>query len=827
MIAVAELLNKDRLPGNYFASEAYVQGDFELGLLENRHGNRLVALPDTLLQALYSSLEDEVGSAAGLVMFQCGHWWGKYFYRRFSEEVSTYYKKPLAEMEMVEFLQCLKQCWKTYGWGNLNLEFKHYSQGYIIATVENSAFAEVRKKDESTPEKPACYAEAGFLSIFFSQLTGQDLHCVQTTCESMGASENIFILGLEERLKVAEACVEEQQDHDTIMMRLGLDQTDVTEPALSESPETQITERQEASLKAGETSVAEQPASEKVSLASTAAPEMLVDSTEIDALASAEESSADITMPPVENGNIDRPEAVTEEGSVGCEETADMPEASFAAVELAPQETAGVEAPPLESSAALEMPTDLPDLDTLESTAEISPDMTMSPVEDINIDLPEAVTEEGSVECTENSEMLETSFSTVEPAGEDMAEATAIESAEALDMLTDLPDLDTLESTEEISPDMTMSPVEDVNIDMPEAVTEEGSVECTENSEMPETSFSTVEPATEDMAEATAIESTEALSMLTDLPDLDTLESMEEISPEITMPPVEDINIDISEAVTEDRAVGFDETAGMPETSFTAVETAAEEMAEAPALDSAEALNMLTDLPDLDTLESTEEISPEMTMSPVEDVNIDMPEAVTEEGSVECTENSEMPETSFAAVQLSTEDIEETEQPAIESAEALNMLTELPDLEALESTAEISPDMTMSPVEDINIDMPEASTEAGSLGLEETAEAETPALDSAEALNMLTDLPDLETLESTEEISSEITMPPMEDSNIDMPEASTEGISAIAESTAPEMMIDEPKADESTLSSDSLEALDNLVGLADLDGLNELENLGE
>ena len=235
MIAVADLLNKDRLPGNYFAPDAYVQGDFELGLLENRQGNRLIALPDTLLQALYSSLEEEVGAAAGLVMFQCGHWWGKYFYRRFAEEVSTYYGTPLAEMEMVEFLQCLKQCWKTYGWGNLNLDFGYYDQGFIIATVENSAFAEVRQKSDTPAEKPACYAEAGLLSTFFSQLTGQDLHCVQTACESMGAAQNVFILGLEERLKVAEACIEEQQDHDTAMMRLGLDQPVVSEPDMPES----------------------------------------------------------------------------------------------------------------------------------------------------------------------------------------------------------------------------------------------------------------------------------------------------------------------------------------------------------------------------------------------------------------------------------------------------------------------------------------------------------------------------------------------------------------------------------------------------------------
>ena len=216
MIDIAELLKKESLPGNYFAPDAYVQGEMELGLLENRKGARLLALPETLLQGVYAGLRDEVGPAAGLVLFQCGQWWGKYFYRRFVEEVSDYYGRPLAEMEMVEFVQCLKQCWRTYGWGMIELDFDFYQQGFLVVTVSNSAFAQV----DPDQNQPNCFAEAGLLSAFFSQLTDQTLDCVQTTCESMGAVHNSFVLGLPERVKVTEAWLEEGHDHDTIMARL-------------------------------------------------------------------------------------------------------------------------------------------------------------------------------------------------------------------------------------------------------------------------------------------------------------------------------------------------------------------------------------------------------------------------------------------------------------------------------------------------------------------------------------------------------------------------------------------------------------------------------
>jgi uncharacterized protein len=378
MIAVAELLKKDRLPGNYFASDVYVQGDFELGLLENRQGNRLIALPDTLLQALYSSLEDEVGASAGLVMFQCGHWWGKYFYRRFAEEISTHYGKPLADMEMVEFLQCLKQCWKTYGWGNLNLDFNHYAQGFIVATVQNSAFAEVRKREEKAAERPTCYAEAGLLSTFFSQLTGQELHCVQTACEAMGAPQNTFILGLAERLKVAEACVEEQQDHDTIMMRLGLSQTEAFETTVSESPESLMPEAPIEAAPAAfaeenflaemsETSLemAEPAATEEPSLESVAALEMLADLPDLDSLDVSEDLSVESsdTAASTESEESEQPEPSMIEEMV-AEEIVSAPE-----MMAEPQE--GESALSLDSLAALDNLAGLADLDDLDGLDEL------------------------------------------------------------------------------------------------------------------------------------------------------------------------------------------------------------------------------------------------------------------------------------------------------------------------------------------------------------------------------------------------------------------------------------------------------------------------
>jgi uncharacterized protein len=215
MISVADLLTNNRVPGNYFATDSYVRGDLEMGLLENRQGDRLLALPETFIQAIYAGLEKETGQASRLVLFNCGRWWGKSFYSRFSEQITDYYGTVLSEMPMVEFLQSLQQCWITHGWGKIDLDQSYQHRGFLIVKIWNSPFAKLAPKKD----QPACHLEAGVLTSFFSKLTGRELHCVQTTCESMGSDCNRFVLGLPKRLEPAETMVT-NLDHDAIMQQL-------------------------------------------------------------------------------------------------------------------------------------------------------------------------------------------------------------------------------------------------------------------------------------------------------------------------------------------------------------------------------------------------------------------------------------------------------------------------------------------------------------------------------------------------------------------------------------------------------------------------------
>lgn len=216
MVSVADLLIDGRLPGNYFAQDLYVRGSTELGLLENRRGDRLLAIPEPLLQAIYAGLEKETGQASRLVLYNCGRWWGKNFYARFCEELADYYNQPLANLSMAEFLQSLQQCWKTHGWGQINLDMTYRDQGFLVVEIHQSPFTAAAPSSQT----PSGDLERGILEIFFSQMTGRELTCVQTSCTTKGDDSNRFILGLGKRLQAVNGLVANGQAHASIMQVL-------------------------------------------------------------------------------------------------------------------------------------------------------------------------------------------------------------------------------------------------------------------------------------------------------------------------------------------------------------------------------------------------------------------------------------------------------------------------------------------------------------------------------------------------------------------------------------------------------------------------------
>jgi predicted hydrocarbon binding protein len=67
---------------------------------------------------------------------------------------------------------------------------------------------------------PTGYLESGILTSFFTRLTGRELLATQTTCESIGANCNTYVIGLPERLQIVESFLAEGLTHETILQRI-------------------------------------------------------------------------------------------------------------------------------------------------------------------------------------------------------------------------------------------------------------------------------------------------------------------------------------------------------------------------------------------------------------------------------------------------------------------------------------------------------------------------------------------------------------------------------------------------------------------------------
>ena len=209
------------LTANYFAPRHYVQSDLQSCLLQNRQGDRLIALPECFFMALDEALYEETGQAASFALYTCGTIWGEGFYQRFADQVTARDGLPVHQMPLIPFLLAMREYFAVHGFGLLGLDFSKRERGVLIATLANSIVAPNTLPPSSggRDKAPACHLEAGILAGWFSAWTEEPLTCLQTACMSKGAPRNIFLLAKESRLQPVKAWVQSALTHEEILER--------------------------------------------------------------------------------------------------------------------------------------------------------------------------------------------------------------------------------------------------------------------------------------------------------------------------------------------------------------------------------------------------------------------------------------------------------------------------------------------------------------------------------------------------------------------------------------------------------------------------------
>ncbi len=167
---------RELIPSNYFSPRAYIQSDPASGLLSNRRGTRLIAIPEMLIASIHETLLEEVGEAASMAFYTFGFSWGKSFYERARKEIEVYYQTAIAQINAPEFFAILQELWGVHGLGKIMVDFSNAKAGLLLVTIENSGLS----KMDSNSESKSFSTEAGFLGGWFSALTHQDLSACAT-----------------------------------------------------------------------------------------------------------------------------------------------------------------------------------------------------------------------------------------------------------------------------------------------------------------------------------------------------------------------------------------------------------------------------------------------------------------------------------------------------------------------------------------------------------------------------------------------------------------------------------------------------------------------
>jgi uncharacterized protein len=180
------------IPANCFNPKSYVKSHPASGLLATRHGDRLIAMPEVLLQCIPKILRVEAGEASYLALYTCGENWGKTFGDRIMQDMVKYYHQPTLTTISAEFFANIQAAWAVHGLGKPTIDFSLAERGLVIVTIENSGISH-GVTVESTPTYRSFSLEAGFIAGWFSNLTKEHLRACASNWSDAPTSTQFLV----------------------------------------------------------------------------------------------------------------------------------------------------------------------------------------------------------------------------------------------------------------------------------------------------------------------------------------------------------------------------------------------------------------------------------------------------------------------------------------------------------------------------------------------------------------------------------------------------------------------------------------------------------
>ncbi len=203
---------------HHYSFEDFFCFQTQTGTIVDWNDARNILTSEDFIIGLIEGLEHEVGSAAGVVMYNIGKDWGKrdadFFQKWFFSEYE--YDKPLQELNLAYVLEAWWWPFTAQGWGNWEVDMSEQKNGFMFVNIFDSAVA----RTLGDVGKPVCHIYAGLLAGFFTNLVKKDLNCIEIQCYSMGETYCKFLLGKQDRIDAATFWLNEGAQSKDIEKRL-------------------------------------------------------------------------------------------------------------------------------------------------------------------------------------------------------------------------------------------------------------------------------------------------------------------------------------------------------------------------------------------------------------------------------------------------------------------------------------------------------------------------------------------------------------------------------------------------------------------------------
>jgi uncharacterized protein len=169
------------------------------GIITDWNYSRNILVTEDFIIGLIQGLEQEVGSASSVLMYNIGKAWGI----RDADFFRSWFEKEYGYKIEDKNLQYVLEAWwwpfSSQGWGNWDVDLSEQNNGFMFVNIYDSAVA----KTLGDVGKPVCHIYAGLLAGFFSSLVQKPLNCIEIHCYAMGETYCKFLLGKQDRIDAA------------------------------------------------------------------------------------------------------------------------------------------------------------------------------------------------------------------------------------------------------------------------------------------------------------------------------------------------------------------------------------------------------------------------------------------------------------------------------------------------------------------------------------------------------------------------------------------------------------------------------------------------